>query len=364
MRYSILTALFVFLALAGYFTIRTLTQPPSEAARANGQALSVAEREAEQNKTLPKVVIREVFARPHDLYLTLSGRTAANRTVTVRAATSGTVIEAPQLEGKSVPAGRLLCRLDVETRQAVVREAEARLKAQQVDYDAARTLTEKGWASANRINAARANLEAAEAGLDSAQIELKRTQIQAPFSGIFETRLAEKGDFLTPGGACGLLTDLDPLIIETQVSETYAQILTEDSPVTVRILNGAALPGKITYVARTADPATRTFQVKISLANEGFKRPAGLTSHVRIGLGQSDATLLSAALLTLNDAGVLGIRHLDAQNRVIFTPVNVVDEAADGVWVTGLAARTRAISVGQEYIQENIIARPVREEDL
>ena len=61
---------------------------------------------------------------------------------------------------------------------------------------------------------------------------------------------------------------------------------------------------------------------------------------------------VSPSLFTLNDAGVLGLRTIDRENRVEFYPVSILEDSPDGAWVTGLPERTRLITVGHEFVAE------------
>ena len=39
-------------------------------------------------------------------------------------------------------------------------------------------------------------------------------------------------------------------------------------------------------------------------------------------------------------------------NRVAFTPVTIIDEDPQGVWISGLRGSVRLITVGQSYVSE------------
>jgi multidrug efflux system membrane fusion protein len=43
---------------------------------------------------------------------------------------------------------------------------------------------------------------------------------------------------------------------------------------------------------------------------------------------------------------------VDSDNRVVFHPVKVVEDASDGAWVTGLPGVVQLITVGQEFVSE------------
>lgn len=353
MKKSVILAFIIFLSILAYFGVRSaMNHNQADAETTNTSAQTITQSEDTDNQDLPRVVTRELRSQSHPVYLSLKGRTAPNRTVTVSSGTTGTVIDAPNLEGKIVRSGALLCRLDIDARQARVLEAEALIEAQRQEFNAATSLVEKNLAPVNRLNTAKANLDAATATLNAATIELKRTEIRAPFSGVFETRLAERGDFLTPGGACGVIADLDPIVIEADVTEEFVTSLKQGDTADISILGAELRSGKISYVARTANDATRTFKIEASLSNADGAISAGLTSDIRIKVADAQATAITPALLTLHDDGRLGVRHVSDDGVVKFSTVTVIDDTPDGIWVTGLPERVTAVSVGQEYISE------------
>ena len=61
----------------------------------------------------------------HQVKVGAKGRTAPDKSVTVKSGTAGTVISTPVREGTFVKQGTLLCALEVESRSARVKEAEA-----------------------------------------------------------------------------------------------------------------------------------------------------------------------------------------------------------------------------------------------
>ena len=84
-----------------------------------------------------------------------------------------------------------------------------------------------------------------------------------------------------------------------------------------------------------------------------------MTSELVVPVGDVPATLISAGLLTLNDAGQLGLRYVAEDDTVRFAPVAVVDETMDGTWVTGLPQTANLISLGQDYLSEGVKVTPV-----
>ena len=310
-------------------------------------------------KPVPEAVTIQASSKLHPIRVEAKGRTAPDKTVTVKAGTTGTVISTPVSEGSFVKKGTLLCGLDVESRAARLKEAEANRDAARVDYEAAEQLAKKGLGPKNRVTATQASLNAAEAAVNAARVELSKTQIRAPFDGIFETRLAEAGDFLSPGQACAELVDMSPVIVAVQVSEEYAGKLTTGMDARVRLASGAEYPAKLRYVSRSANDSTRTFRVEAAMETGETPVPAGITAQLFVPIGEVEATRISPGLLTLNDSGEMGLRYIQADNTVGFAPVTIIDESPQGAWVTGLPKTTQLISLGQDYLAEGVKVRPV-----
>ncbi len=351
MNRSLLIALGILIAILGYFGVRS-------ALRANASSDIPAES-TQTSAALPEAIIIDVNSELRSIELKVKGQTAPDKTVTVKSGTQGTVVATPAREGAYVKRGALLCGLDVESRSARLSEAEAYRDSARVDYDAARQLAEKGLAPANRTNAAKASLDAAEATVKAAKVELSKTQIRAPFAGVFETRLAERGDFLSPGGACGVLIDMSPVIMVAEVSEAYAGRITVGMPASVALSNGRTYPAELRYVSRSASQQTRTFLIEAAIDTGEDVIASGLTATLSVPTDDVMASHISPALLSLSDDGELGVRIVHDDDTVHFLPVQVIDETGEGAWVTGLPEVTRLVSKGQDYLSEGVKVTPI-----
>ncbi len=353
MPVSVRIAALILLGLLVYFVGSALFRAPAEEV-ASGESTPVSSAE----RDIPHVIVTPAQTKKHTIFATLKGSTEPDREVTVRSETMGTVINARIAEGQTVSRGAILCGLDVESRAARIAEAEASVASAQLDYDAAQQLEEKGWTTSNNAAAAKAALDRAEAGLAAAKIELNKTRITAPFNGVFETRLAERGDFLSVGAPCGRLVDLDPIIVAVDATENQLIAINPETPVRVELATGVQATGQVRYIARTASAQTRTFRVEIEIPNPDNTIAAGLTASVRVGLGEAPAVLMTPASLVLHDDGRVGVRYVDDADTVRFTEVSVVDDAPDGIWVTGVPEGANLLLAGQDFLREGVKVAP------
>ena len=100
-----------------------------------------------------------------------------------------------------------------------LKEAKARVKQRELEFSAAKKLSQKGFKAETKYAAAFADLQAAKAFAERIRINLEYTNIRAPFSGILSAQHAEIGDVLSKSDSVAELIDLDPLLITAYVSE-------------------------------------------------------------------------------------------------------------------------------------------------
>ncbi|WP_375691512.1 efflux RND transporter periplasmic adaptor subunit [Pseudooceanicola sp. LIPI14-2-Ac024] len=335
----------------------------------------------------------------------LRGETEAARQVELRAETSGRVISTPLRKGAEVAEGDLICKIDPGTREASLAEAEARLaearatvpsaearveeakaalEEANINQNAAVKLSEGGYASDTRVASARAAVRSAEAGLASAesglstvtaaiqsaeaavagaQREIDRLTITAPFGGLLESDTAEIGSLLQTGGLCATIIQLDPIKIVGYIPETEVDRVEKGARAGARLANGTReVVGQVTFLSRSADPATRTFRVEIEVPNPDMAIRDGQTAEIGIEAAGEKAHLLPQSALTLDDEGTLGVRIVTADNMADFVPVDVMRDSAQGVWLTGLPETVDVIIIGQEYVVPGVSVAPTFQE--
>lgn len=320
---------------------------PEEKQQAPGGTLATADRET---ASLTAVRGRYIHAQSYPLTVGVTAQTQANRFLNLRAEVSGQVEALPVKEGARVEQGEVICRLAMEDREQRLAEAQAEVEQARIDYDGAQRLETGGFQSKTAIARAKAQLEAAKANLLRRQLDLDKTAIRAPFAGIVEERPVEIGDLMQPGDTCATIIDLDPLVVSAEVSEAEVIRISEGEPARMRFANGEQAKGEVTYISRRASDSTRTFRVEVSVANTEMRLLSGITADMHIEVGVVPAHLVPASLLVLDDKGGLGIRVLNDERRVERYKVNLVGDAGDGVWVTGLPRSTLLITVGHQYV--------------
>ena len=346
---SYLFAFGAFLAIALWFWYNSgrKTDAPAKAAPA-----------IEQTAPMPTVVVEPREAEAHQNSFKLYGRTEANREVSVKAETAGLVIATPVTEGRLIKRGATLCRQDVDARQANLDQAQANFEARQFDLQSTQTLVDKGYKSAIQLKSQKAAVDGARASVKQAQIELDNVNMRAPFSGIFDDQMAEVGDYLLPGQACGRLIEMNPLIVTVELTEGQVGEMKIGQAADVKLVTGETVEGKIRFIQANANAATRTFRTEIEVPNADYALKGGVTATVAIKAGTVKAQHVPSKILTLDSDGALGVRYISYDNRVGFANVTQIDEDSDGIWVTGLPDSTRIIVQGQDFVSVGTEVNP------
>jgi len=161
------------------------------------------------------------------------------------------------------------------------------------------------------------------------------------------------------GDALFALTDLNPIEIRAFASERQITHLYTGKTVRTRFLNNQEVEGTLTFLAPVANPDTRTFPVEISIPNPDYKILEGLTAQIFIPAEPEDVHRISPSILALDDDGVIGIKILDEDNRVIFNPVQIVADMPDYMLVGGLPETIKMITVGQDFVVPGQVVEPV-----
>lgn len=345
----ILSAVVVGLLLYAFVMERDLLRSIAGAETVADTPTAAAEAAAPDAAEITTVVVARSEARPLESGIVMRGRTAASRRVEVRSETTGLVSSEPLRRGAIVEAGELLCRLDPGSRPAQLAEAEARLLEARANERASAGLAERGFGTETTAISNRAALQAAEALVDQAKREIERLEIRAPFDGLLEGDTAELGALLQPGSDCAAILAMDPIKLIGDVPETQVGRVATGARSVARLLSGDRLLGEVTFVARSADPDTRTFRVEALAPNPDLAVRDGLTAEIIVEIEGARGHLVPQSALTLDDAGRIGVRLVE-DGRAQFAPVTVIRDAADGVWVDGLPESLDLIVVGQDFV--------------
>lgn len=283
---------------------------------------------------------------------------------------SGKLIERPAQVGQAVKPGQLLARLDAQDYALGVQAAAAAQQAAQTQRDLAAAdlkrfveLRNQGFVSGAEIERREATLRSAEASLKqaSAQAALQGNQsayttLRAEAGGVVVAVDAEPGQVLASGAPVLRLAHDGPRDVVFAVPEDRVTDLRQGQAVQVRQWTGGQpVVGQVREVAASADPATRTFQVKVGLPSQTVW-PLGATAYAVTGApANRPAQAIKLPTSALRQAGNGSAVWLwdEASGTVRSQPVAVA--GADGnevVIASGLQGGEQVVVAGVHVLTE------------
>jgi len=309
--------------------------------------------------SLFRVSVLTAEVAPHVRQLYLSGRTEAEHKVMITARTNGLLDKLNVKRGQALKEGEVVAVLSDEAREAQVEQATALVNQRRTELEARRKLIDQG--TLPRLDGV--NLESqyrtAAASLAAAEAERDRGLIRAPWAGIITDVPAVAGQPMSPGKEIAQLVSLDPMLAIVEVSERKLGGVKVGGDAKIKLVDGQTATGRVRYVSKSASATTRTYRVEVAIDNADGAIPDGITCEVKLALAPVDGVRVPRSALTFSSAGELGVRVVDAQDTVVFVPVQVLADGQTQMWVDGIAQGSRMIVQGQDFVREGQRVAPV-----
>lgn len=311
-----------------------------------------------------KVRVRTQIAEEVTRTIIVNGKTAPARIVELSAETDGRVESIGAKRGANIDRNTVIVRLDERDRSARLAQAEATVRQREVEYEARARLKVESYVSEAQLQEGVALLEAARAELTRARLDLDYMQVRAPFDGALQARAVEIGDFLKVGDPIATFVDNRTIIVSANVSEFDARFVHVGMTAKAILATGEDVHGKIRYVAPVADEATRTFTVELEVDNRDGAIRAGGTAELHIPAESILAHRISPSLLTLDDAGNIGLKIINDSGKVEFVVADIALSSGDGIWVAGLPETVTIITVGQGFVTTGSVVDAIPESEI
>lgn len=282
---------------------------------------------------------------------------------------AGKIVRRQAELGQRVQAGQVLAQLDPRDYQLAADAARAQVAAAKTNRDLAAadfrrysTLRDQNFISGAELERRETTLKAAQAQLEQAQAQLASqgnqatyTNLVADVSGVITAVEAEPGQVVSAGQPVVRIAQDGPRDVVFSVPEDKVAVLKPGAEVKVKAWSdNEARPGKVREVAASADPVTRTFQVKVSL-EAGADLPLGATATVyppALSLAGTQVIKLPTSALRKEGQGT-AVWVLDKSTMTVKSQV-VQIATADGneaVIASGLQPGMLVVSAGVHVLQ-------------
>ncbi len=166
-------------------------------------------------------------------------------------------------------------RSDIAASTAAVQQAKASLRLAQANRA-------QNPAYQANLAALKSAVKAASAQVQTASAQLGYTTLRSPINGWVTARNADPGTMATIGQTLLTIVELKSLYVTVPVPEEDLKVVSLGQRVSGALdaLPGTLLSGTVTHINPAADPLSRQFTVRITIANPTNQIKPGMFGHV------------------------------------------------------------------------------------
>jgi len=296
---------------------------------------SPSEAQTQERHSLSSVRVETLGEQMSAASRRFVGRVDAVSSVDLSFQVGGRLLELPVQQGRLLPKGSLLARLDPADYQLALDEAEVRLQQAERDLQRKQTLLTHNSVPRAVVDEAEDQKRLAQLAVDSAQRNLSYTSIHAPFDLLVTRRLADRYVNLQAGTPVVRVQDVTEFRVHISVPEDLVRGVRDADKVQAELvlpdLPQERIPLEYREHATEPDQVVQTYQVTF-----GFER-------------LEDLNLLPGMTATV----VITAQPTAEAERKLDLPLSAINSAEDGslyIWIfnpeTG-EVQQRSVAVGK-----------------
>ena len=313
-------------------------------------------KEAAAEQTV-RVKVQQIQAEAVNGEQGFSGTIEEQNGASLSFATAGTIQRIYVNSGQTVGAGQLIAELDPTTMQNAYTISKTALEQAQDTYNRMKELHDDGSLPEMQWIAIENQLKSATASEAMAKKALADTKLYAPFGGYIAAKDAEVGQNAGPGVPVVKLVSIGSVKVKISVPEDDVQRIKKGSSMKIIVpaLGNRQFSGNVSERGVSADPRSRTYEVKATINNRDGQLLPGMICQAFTNYMQgTTGVFVPANLVQLdsdNNTFVWVVNGGKAVKRQIF----ISNETAQGAQVSGgLSDGDQIIVAGQQKVSNGM----------
>ena len=316
-------------------------------------------------KTLPRlppptVITAKATQVDQARALRLSGTIEAERSVNASFAVPGTIQEVLVREGDSVRRGQVLARMVSRSYEDALGIAKAKSEQAEDAYRRLEPMFRNHTVPEVKMVEIETGRTQARLSLSMAQKSLDDTVLRAPEAGVVARKVMEAGSNAAPGAPVITLVHNQTVLATAAVPEkAVARCKKGDKAKVVVAALGKTFEGNLREIGVVADPLTRSYTIKVALANSEGDLRVGMVSEIYVDVpGGSRALVVPPAAIRIDEAGKPCVFVALADQTVRRRNVNVVGYVGEGAAISeGLKEGEEVVVSGTPMLSDGMVVR-------
>lgn len=311
-----------------------------------GEVARLDPKKAEEARA-KDVTVAPVAATTFKHFVELQGTIDAKNNVEVSPKSGGVITAVYVREGDRVRAGQAIAKIDDQIMRETMAELRTQLSLANTVYQKQAALWNQKIGTEIQYLQAKNNKESLERKLVTLDAQLGQSTVTAPISGVVDRVDAKVGMSAAPGMGLVNVVNLSQLKVIAKVADTYTGTVRRGDAIVVRFPDiNKELTSRITFVATTVDPLTRTFTIEAPLPSDNSLKP-NMLAQVKINdQTQANAIVINQNLIQNTENGQLVYVAVNESGRKIAKARSVKTGQTYG----GQVAITRGLKAGDQLV--------------
>ncbi|WP_264548666.1 efflux RND transporter periplasmic adaptor subunit [Flavobacterium sp. N2820] len=250
-------------------------------------------------------------------YIDIQGNVDTKQNLIIYPEYSGVLTQVYVKSGQKVNKGQILARIDDGGLSNQLAQMETQATLAKTTFERQKNLWDKKIGSEIQFLQAKTNYEAQMKAVAQMKAQLGKTIVKAPFSGVIDEVITEKGQVVGPGQQLMRIVNLSDMYVSANVPESFIGKIKNGAIVDVEVKStGKIYKGKVRQIGNYINPNNRNFSIEVAVPNsDNLLRPNQVAVLKIEDYKKPNAILVPESIVTENAVGEKIIYTVDTSGK-------------------------------------------------
>jgi RND family efflux transporter MFP subunit len=294
-------------------------------------------------------------------YLEVQGNVNTKENLIIYPQFAGILNTVNVIAGQRVSKGQVLGTIDDGGLSQQLAQLENQLALAKTTFERQKRLWDQKIGSEIQYLQAQTNMVSQQKAVSQMKAQLAKTRVIAPFNGVIDELIAERGQVVGPGQGLMRIVNLNNMFVSTTVPESYIGKLKVGTEVSVYLASlGKSFNGKIRQVGNNINPNNRSFGIEVSVPNtDNLLRPNQVAKLKITDYTSSKAVVVPSNVIQEDAEGnqfVFEVTAIKDKTGIAKKVIVKVGKTSDNFTeiLSGLEPKTMVVGDGVKTISEGM----------
>ena len=250
-------------------------------------------------------------------YIDIQGNVDTRQNLIIYPEFSGVLSQVYVKIGQKVSKGQNLAKIDDGGLSNQLAQIETQAALAKTTFERQKNLWDKKIGSEIQYLQAKTNYEAQMKAVAQMKAQLAKTIVRAPFSGIIDEVITDKGQVVGPGQQLMRIVNLSDMYVSANIPESFIGKIKVGAIVDVQVKSiGKTYLGRVRQVGNYINPNNRNFSIEVAVPNtDNLLRPNQVAVLKIEDYKKPNAILVPESIVTENAAGEKIIYIVDTSSK-------------------------------------------------